>query len=380
MRHETRHPATAADLRRSAAVRQLLRPPRRRCISPRRPSPFRCASSRQRAGLPLSSAPARGWCRRKQGAKSCSAAQRIELAIAECADALSALRGLKGGHVSIGVVSTAKYFAPHALGAFARAYPSVEMRLEVGNRSTIVAALEANTLDLALTGRPPEDLAVDKAPIGEHPHVIVARADHPLARRKRSRPSVLAEETFLVREPRLRNARSHGALLRGSEASRRASAWRWPATRRIKQAVMAGLGIAFLSAHTVAAELADGRLVALDIVGLPVVRQWFIVRLARRRLLPAAQAFRQFLIDEGQKFLPAAAAERDARAADGRARKRSTMMPKIEIVDFVAGARAARGVAVVIDVFRAFSVACYAYARWRGARHSRRGPSKLRSG
>jgi 2-phosphosulfolactate phosphatase len=35
---------------------------------------------------------------------------------------------------------------------------------------------------------------------------------------------------------------------------------------------------------------------------------------------------------------------------------------QIEILDFVAGARAARGVAVVIDVFRAFSVACYAYA------------------
>lgn len=35
---------------------------------------------------------------------------------------------------------------------------------------------------------------------------------------------------------------------------------------------------------------------------------------------------------------------------------------QIEVLDFVAGARAARGVAVVIDVFRAFSVACYAYA------------------
>lgn len=32
----------------------------------------------------------------------------------------------------------------------------------------------------------------------------------------------------------------------------------------------------------------------------------------------------------------------------------------IEVSDFVAGARAARGIAVVIDVFRAFSVACYA--------------------
>ncbi len=35
---------------------------------------------------------------------------------------------------------------------------------------------------------------------------------------------------------------------------------------------------------------------------------------------------------------------------------------QIEVVDFVSGAQAARGVTVVIDVFRAFSVACYAYA------------------
>jgi 2-phosphosulfolactate phosphatase len=35
---------------------------------------------------------------------------------------------------------------------------------------------------------------------------------------------------------------------------------------------------------------------------------------------------------------------------------------QIDIVDFVAGARAARGVTVVIDVFRAFSVACYAFS------------------
>jgi hypothetical protein len=67
---------------------------------------------------------------------------------------------------------------------------------------------------------------------------------------------------------------------------------------------MAGLGVAFLSAHTVAVELADGRLISLDVVGLPVERQWFIVRLARRRVLPAAAALRQFLIDEGKNFLP----------------------------------------------------------------------------
>jgi len=36
---------------------------------------------------------------------------------------------------------------------------------------------------------------------------------------------------------------------------------------------------------------------------------------------------------------------------------------QIDVVDFVAGARSARGLTVVIDVFRAFSVAAYAFAR-----------------
>ena len=37
---------------------------------------------------------------------------------AKVSEALAALKGLKGGHVSIGVVSTAKYFAPQALAGF----------------------------------------------------------------------------------------------------------------------------------------------------------------------------------------------------------------------------------------------------------------------
>lgn len=43
--------------------------------------------------------------------------------------------------------------------------------------------------------------------------------------------------------------------------------------------------------------------------------------------------------------------------------ERSQGLPAVEVVDFVAGARRARGLAVVIDVFRAFSVAAHAFAR-----------------
>ena len=301
----------------------------------------------QRAGLPLFERTGLGITATEAGREVIQATQRIEQAIMECTDALSGLRGLEGGHVSIGVVSTAKYFAPQALGAFARAYPSVEMRLEVGNRAAIIAALDANTLDLALTGRPPEDLAVEKAVIGEHPHVIVVRPDHPSASHKRLAPSVLAAETFLVREP--------GSGTRGLMERFLAEAGVAPrigmemaSNETIKQAVMAGLGIAFLSAHTVAAELADGRLVALDVVGLPVVRQWFIVQLARRRLLPAAAALRQFLINEGQKFLPALPAIAPAvkmplEPAPPRARRAAQAKRTVKVKQAVRNSRKRKG-------------------------------------
>jgi len=72
----------------------------------------------------------------------------------------------------------------------------------------------------------------------------------------------------------------------------------------IKQAVMADLGIAFISAHTVATELDESRLVTLDVEGLPVIRQWFVLSRKDKMLLPPAQAMIDFLSTKGAQFLP----------------------------------------------------------------------------
>jgi DNA-binding transcriptional LysR family regulator len=68
--------------------------------------------------------------------------------------------------------------------------------------------------------------------------------------------------------------------------------------------VIAGLGIAFISAHTVATELDERRLATLDVVGLPVVRQWFVLARKDKVLLPPAQAMLDFLSAKGARFLP----------------------------------------------------------------------------
>jgi DNA-binding transcriptional LysR family regulator len=71
----------------------------------------------------------------------------------------------------------------------------------------------------------------------------------------------------------------------------------------IKQAVMAGMGISFISAHTVGLELAAGKLVCLDIVGLPIVRDWYVMHLRDKHLSPIAAAFRTFLLERGGQII-----------------------------------------------------------------------------
>lgn len=237
------------------------------------------------------------------GAVLLKAAQQVEAILSEAGEAVSAIRGGTGGTVRVGVVSTAKYFAPRALAAFRRAHPKVEIQLSVGNRGETIDALQSFHLDFAVMGRPPKQFAVVQDEIGAHPHIIVAPPDHPLASRKRIKPKRLGNETFLMRETGSGTRLLTEWLLNqiGSQAE---IGMELGSNETIKQAVMAGLGIALISAHTVSVELSEGRLAMLDIDGLPIVRHWFIVRRADKQLMPAAQSLWDFLAGEGHSFLP----------------------------------------------------------------------------
>jgi DNA-binding transcriptional LysR family regulator len=74
-------------------------------------------------------------------------------------------------------------------------------------------------------------------------------------------------------------------------------------TETLKQAVIAGLGIGYLSAHTVAQELRTQSLVVLDVRGFPKVQRWYVVHRRHKRLPPVAQAFEEFLRAEGADLL-----------------------------------------------------------------------------
>jgi LysR family transcriptional regulator for metE and metH len=228
---------------------------------------------------------------------------RIETEIDDCLEAIAALAGMRRGQVAVGVISTAKYFAPSALAAFKRAHPEIDLRLKVGNRGETVAALERFDIDFAIMGRPPEHFEVTEIAIGPHPHVIIAAPDHPLAGRAAIPPAALLDQTFLLREPGS-GTRALVQRLFESAGLDPAGGMEIGSNETIKQAVMADMGIALISAHTIAAEWADRRIAVLDVVGLPILRQWYLVRRREKRLLPAARALWEHLVREGGTFLP----------------------------------------------------------------------------
>lgn len=239
------------------------------------------------------------------GQELLDAARRIDAVLSDARESLDAMRRVDGGRVTVGVVSTAKYFAPRMLAAFTRLHPRVELNLVVGNRKEILDRFLAGDFDLAIMGRPPEDAPLESTLIGHHPHVIVAAVDDPLAGAGRMTPACLADRTFLVREP----GSGTRILMEGFLAKTGIHpkiGMEIGSNETIKQAVIAGLGLTFISAHTVAAEIEDHRLVLLDIEGLPLWRRWYVCRLARKRAMPAVRLLADFLLQEGESFLPKA--------------------------------------------------------------------------
>src|SRR4029077_18754353 len=74
-------------------------------------------------------------------------------------------------------------------------------------------------------------------------------------------------------------------------------------TETIKQAVVAGFGIAFLSAHTLSLDLRGGNPVVLDVQGFPAMLNWYLVHNRTKRLAPVAAAFKDFLLREGAALI-----------------------------------------------------------------------------
>ncbi|WP_334154511.1 LysR substrate-binding domain-containing protein [Tepidimonas sp.] len=229
-------------------------------------------------------------------------ARKVLATLKDAEDAAARLQRLETGTLTIGLLSTATYFVPALLAEFTREHTGLDVRLAIGNREQLVQMLRNAEVDIAIMGRPPNELNVRAEPFGAHPHIFVAPIDHPLLRIGHPTVQSLLPYGFIARE--------HGsgtrAVFDGFFERHRQElriVMELPGNEAVKQAVMAGLGLSLLSLHTLRVELQHGLIARLDVEGTPVVRAWHVVHTLAKLLSPAAEAFRYFVLEQGERFL-----------------------------------------------------------------------------
>jgi len=197
--------------------------------------------------------------------------------------------GSRKGRIDLAIVSTVKYFVPMLLVRFSKLLPGIEVTLKIDNRENILAMLARNEVDLAIMGRPRGTLECESTPFATNPLGLVCAPGHPLSLRKRLALESLKGCDFVVLFAQ------HDIAIN--------VVMEMPSNETIKQAVMAGMGVSFLSLRTVRRELASGHMVLLDVKDLPLVGHWYVAHLRQRRLSPAATSFQAFLIEQGEPLI-----------------------------------------------------------------------------
>jgi len=230
-------------------------------------------------------------------------ARRLLATLKDADDEMAHFRKLEFGQLNVGLVNTAQYFVPNLLTRFREQHPGVELRLHVGsNREELAGLLQHGEVDLAIMGRPPDEMGMDAEPFAAHPHVFVAVPGHPILGMENPPVSALTGWPLIVRE----QVSGTRALMDRFFQEHRVQpriAMEMPNNETIKQAVMAGMGIGFLSLHTLALELRAGLLEIVRLDAAPIMRTWNIVRMKSKILSPAAQALRYFILEHGEAYL-----------------------------------------------------------------------------
>ena len=227
-------------------------------------------------------------------------AHKIFANLKDAGDVMARLKGVAIGELAIGMVNTAVYFLPGLISQFRHEHPGVKMVLRTGNREELGQMLRDGELDLAIMGRPPEGLPSHSQAFADHPLVLITHTDHPFTRMKQVPLDALAEEKFIIREPGSGTRAALEDFLNDNHLAPEIS-MEMAGNEAIKQAVVAGMGVSVLSAHTIALERQLDLLAVPEVKGLPIVRRWQLVHNQNKQLSPPAEALKTYILRHGQE-------------------------------------------------------------------------------
>jgi DNA-binding transcriptional LysR family regulator len=244
-------------------------------------------------GLPLFEQVGRRVYLTDAGERLYAGCHEVFRALSAIEETLNGLRATESGHLRLAVCTTGKYFAPRMLGAFIGRYPGVEASLEIHNRKTLIDRLANNEDDLYLFASPLEREDVVTQALLPNPLVVFARDDHSLAKTRQISFERIAAEPFLMREPGS-GTRLIATKLFEQQGLTPKISMELSDDEAIKEAILAGLGVAIMSRFTLGLEQESSRLICLDVEGFPLENHWHFAYPVGKQLSATARAFMDF--------------------------------------------------------------------------------------
>jgi DNA-binding transcriptional LysR family regulator len=188
---------------------------------------------------------------------------------------------LIAGKLRISSASTGKYVIPYFLSGFQKRYPGVDLVLDVSNKTTVVQNLKDNEIDFALVSVVPEDLVIEEEILLENKIFLVGNKTH----RDKERPLIYREDGSATRM----------AMDQYFDQKKERKSIKLTSNEAVKQALIAGLGYSMIPLIGIKNELSTGELHIIPAKGLPIVTNWRLVWLKKKKLSPIAKAYLEFL-------------------------------------------------------------------------------------
>ena len=206
-------------------------------------------------------------------------------------DYLAELKGGERGRCKIAMVNTAQYILPKLLGPYSNEHPHVELPLEIGNRSAVLARFERGEDDIYVFSHPPSLEHAQAARFLHNPLVFIVPLNHPLADKTALKLADLVPYRFLLRE-----TGSATRMLFESELQSRglvlSDSVQMASNEAIRVAVASGMGIAVLSQHVL--PKGDNSFKVLNVTDTTLASHWYFVVRTDRHISHAARSFLKF--------------------------------------------------------------------------------------
>jgi DNA-binding transcriptional LysR family regulator len=198
---------------------------------------------------------------------------------------------------------------PHLLGRFKRENPDVEVSLVVQDTQAVCDRVLEDEIELGVVGaaRPHRGLVFE--PFVRDELVVICPPGHPLAGRTRIALADLAAQPLILQQ---RGSGVRAVL----ESALRASGIRMRdldvvleigLQQSVRVAVLDGLGITVISRLAVERDLAEGRLVAVEVAGAVLARDFSLVRHAGRTPSRVSEGFLDYAREHLGDLVPPAA-------------------------------------------------------------------------